>query len=75
MKLFYTDEFDLPLPEAHRFPMSKYRRLRNHLQVSSWTNECEFLVPPAATNAELSLVHTPDYSTMILPHSLTIPTT
>ena len=28
MKAFYSDHFVLPLPEGHRFPMSKYARLR-----------------------------------------------
>ena len=28
MEIFYSDTFELPLPEQHRFPMSKYRLLR-----------------------------------------------
>lgn len=31
MKLFYTDIFELPLPDKHRFPMSKYRLLRERI--------------------------------------------
>ena len=34
MKLYYTDHFELPLPEEHRFPMDKYRRLRRHVAAS-----------------------------------------
>ena len=29
MDAFYADHFVLPLPEGHRFPMSKYRLLRD----------------------------------------------
>ena len=28
MKAYYSDRFVLPLPDGHRFPMSKYRLLR-----------------------------------------------
>ena len=31
MKAFYSDHFVLPLPPGHRFPMQKYRRLRERL--------------------------------------------
>src|SRR5918997_1898070 len=30
MKVFYSDQFVLPLPEGHRFPMVKYSMLRAH---------------------------------------------
>ena len=31
MQAFYCDQFVLPLPEGHRFPMAKYRMLRDIL--------------------------------------------
>lgn len=31
MRLFYCDQFEIPLPEGHKFPMSKYRLLRERL--------------------------------------------
>ena len=31
MKAFYADQFVLPLPPGHRFPMAKYRLLRDRL--------------------------------------------
>jgi acetoin utilization deacetylase AcuC-like enzyme len=61
MKLFYCDEFVLPLPPGHRFPMDKYRLLREHLQASGAYQEDDFLTPPAATFAELTRAHAPDY--------------
>ena len=32
MKAFYTDEFVLPLPPGHRFPMEKYGLVRKLLE-------------------------------------------
>ena len=31
MKAFYSDTFVLPLPPDHRFPMAKYRLLRERV--------------------------------------------
>lgn len=61
MKLFYCDEFVLPLPPGHRFPMDKYRLLRERLQASGVFQEDDFLTPAAATFAELTRAHAPDY--------------
>lgn len=61
MKLFYCDEFVLPLPAHHRFPMSKYRLLRERLAASVDFSAADFHVPPAATFAELTSAHAPDY--------------
>jgi acetoin utilization deacetylase AcuC-like enzyme len=61
MKLFYCDEFVLPLPAGHRFPMEKYRLLREHLAASGRFDAADFVVPPAATFAELAGAHAPDY--------------
>jgi acetoin utilization deacetylase AcuC-like enzyme len=61
MKLFYCDEFVLPLPPGHRFPMEKYRLLRERLQASGEFLDDDFLTPPAATFAELTRAHAPDY--------------
>ncbi len=61
MKLFYCDEFVLPLPPGHRFPMDKYRLLRERLQMSGLFQPDDFLTPLAATFAELTRAHAPDY--------------
>lgn len=58
MKAFYTDIFVLPLPEGHRFPMAKYALLRQ--QVAA-LGTIDLHIPPAATDAELVRVHTPEY--------------
>jgi len=61
VKLFYADEFVLPLPVGHRFPMEKYRLLRERLVASNNFLPTDFCVPPEATFAELSRAHAPDY--------------
>lgn len=58
MKLFYTDEFELPLPATHQFPMSKYRLLRERVAASDQLPGCPLLVPEAATDEQLRRVHT-----------------
>ena len=59
MKLFYSDTFELPLPDTHRFPMAKYRLLRE--RIASSTLDVELLIPPAATDDQLLLVHSREY--------------
>jgi len=61
MKLFYTDHFDLPLPEGHRFPMAKYRRLRQSIVDNPLHDGDTLLVPPAASVDQLCLAHETDY--------------
>ena len=61
MKLFYCDEFVLPLPPGHRFPMEKYRLLRERLRSSGEFLDDDFQTPPAVTFAELTRAHAPDY--------------
>jgi acetoin utilization deacetylase AcuC-like enzyme len=61
MKIFYTDHFVLPLPEGHRFPMAKYRRLRDRVTEAGIVPPHELVEPQAATEAQLLLVHDPAY--------------
>jgi len=61
MKLYYADHFVLPLPPGHRFPMEKYRMLRERLAASSAFSADDFFVPSAATFTELTRAHAPDY--------------
>lgn len=59
IEAFYTDEFVLPLPQGHRFPMEKYRILRDKVDLS----DCfiKLSVPYAATLGQLALAHCPHY--------------
>lgn len=55
---YSTDLFVLPLPEGHRFPMEKYRLLRESIE--AWP-EIRLHEPPAATDQQLYLAHSPHY--------------
>jgi acetoin utilization deacetylase AcuC-like enzyme len=59
LKAFYADQFVLPLPEGHRFPMGKYRQLRDWL--TQHLPSVQLLEAPAATDGQLALCHTPAY--------------
>lgn len=59
MRAFYSDQFVLPLPEGHRFPMVKYRLLRD--QIAAHLPQVHLDQAPCATDGELALAHTPGY--------------
>jgi acetoin utilization deacetylase AcuC-like enzyme len=61
MKAFYCHHFVLPLPEGHRFPMSKYARLHERVTALAPVLGIELLEPRAATDAELQRVHAAHY--------------
>jgi len=61
MKAFYCHHFVLPLPDGHRFPMSKYRRLHERVAALAPALGIELLEPRAATDAELGRVHDAGY--------------
>jgi len=61
MKAFYNDIFVLPLPDGHRFPMSKYRLLREHLIRENILPEANFIIPDAATDEEILRCHSAEY--------------
>ena len=59
MQVFYADQFVLPLPPGHRFPMQKYRLLRDRLAAELPGIALQRAEP--ATEGQLALVHTPAY--------------
>ena len=61
MKLFYTDQFVLPLPDGHTFPMAKYRLLRERAVASGLLRPGELVEPPPATDDQLLLAHDGEY--------------
>lgn len=58
MQVYYATQFVLPLPEGHRFPMEKYRMLRDELAQMKHIHLCE---AEPAQDHELTLVHTAHY--------------
>lgn len=67
MKAFYTDHFVLPLPEGHRFPMAKYRMVREQVGDLPGLNLIE---APPATDTQLLLAHDPVYVQRVITGTL-----
>ena len=61
MKAFYSDTFVLPLPEHHRFPMAKYRLLRERLVDEGILSAGDLHVPDPVSWDDLLLVHDAAY--------------
>ena len=54
ISLFYTDQFVLPLPKGHRFPMEKYTLLRKSVEQFA---QVQLLEAPLASRDQIALVH------------------
>jgi acetoin utilization deacetylase AcuC-like enzyme len=61
MKIFATDQFVLPLPPGHTFPVRKYALLRKRVEEEDLAWPDSLVVPHAATDEELAAVHDPEY--------------
>lgn len=68
MKAFYSDHFVLPLPDGHRFPMEKYRLVREG--VANTVAGIEFREAPAVSDGVLALAHHPRYIEQVSTGSL-----
>ncbi len=71
MKVFYSDHLVLPLPEGHRFPMTKYSTLRERVAGSSICGPGELREPEAVTDEEILRAHSPDYLRRVVSGTLT----
>lgn len=61
MHVFYSDPFTFPLPPEHRFPLAKYRLLRERIERWPAATGVQLLLAPRAGRDELLLVHTAGY--------------
>jgi acetoin utilization deacetylase AcuC-like enzyme len=61
VKIFFTDQFVLPLPQGHRFPMEKYALLRRCVVEAGLAGAGGLCVPHAATDGEIERAHAPEY--------------
>jgi acetoin utilization deacetylase AcuC-like enzyme len=71
MKVFYSDHFVLPLPEGHRFPMSKYSLLRERVAADGVCGPAELREPRAVTDEEILRAHAPGYLERVASGELT----
>lgn len=61
MRAYYSDIFDFPLPDGHRFPIQKYSLLRERILATKLIEDLELLVAPAVSEDEILRVHTSEY--------------
>ena len=58
--LYYTDHHEIVLPPGHKFPMPKYRMVRETLQRTDGARLC-FEPAPLASTSVIELAHDPEY--------------
>lgn len=68
MKAYYSDRFVLPLPPGDRFPMQKYRMLRERVEAE--LPDVELEEAPIAADSDLQRVHAADYVARVATGSL-----
>jgi acetoin utilization deacetylase AcuC-like enzyme len=61
MQVFYADIYVLPLPPEHRFPIEKYRLVREELLRQNVLHASELHLPQPATLDQIKLAHSADY--------------
>ena len=71
MKVFYSDQFVLPLPERHRFPMKKYSMLRERVEREGLCGPVELCVPHPVTDEEILRAHERAYLERVVYGKLT----
>ena len=57
LPLVFHDDYSPPLPPGHRFPMEKFRLLRDHLVDSGLTTDAQILRPELCATDVLALAH------------------
>jgi acetoin utilization deacetylase AcuC-like enzyme len=67
LKAFYADHYVLPLPAGHRFPMEKYKKLRD---LVSQLEGVELVNAPAVTDTQILYAHDASYLIKVLQGTL-----
>src|SRR4051794_39541567 len=71
VRAFFCDTYAVPLPPGHRFPMPKYRLLRERLVATGVLARAELEEADLIDRASLLLAHTPHYVETVFSGSLT----
>jgi len=74
MDVFYSDHYTIELPENSRFPMSKYRMLRDFLIQEKIISPEELRESPLASRELLLLAHTKEYVDSMLDGTVDVKT-
>lgn len=61
MRAYYSDTYTFPLPEGHRFPIAKYRRLRERALAEGVLQPEEVHLAPAISDEAILRAHSADY--------------
>jgi acetoin utilization deacetylase AcuC-like enzyme len=61
LSLWSSAKYVFPLPDGHRFPVSKYALLRERVIAEGIVSASDVHDPDAASDDDLLLVHTPEY--------------
>ena len=61
LPLIYHDDYSPPFPDGHRFPMEKFRLLRDHLVACGLVRDEDLLRPAICPADILALCHCPAY--------------
>lgn len=61
MTVFYSDTYTIPLPDGHKFPMAKYRMIRDELLHQGILSPEELRESPIFPAQELTLAHDERY--------------
>ena len=61
LKTYYSDQFILPLPPDHRFPIDKYTRLRQTILEQGIVTAQDLRIPEPASLEQIGFAHHYDY--------------
>lgn len=61
MKVFYSDNYEVPLPQGHKFPMEKYRLVRERLLAEKILFPDELFEPELPSREIITLAHSKEY--------------
>ncbi len=67
---YYSDQFPIPLPPDHRFPIDKYRLLRQMILAEQIIPEHDLQVADPAAEDQICLAHDPKYVDKVFNGSL-----
>jgi len=70
VRIFSSDRFVLPLPAGHRFPMQKYRLLRERVEQAGLADPDGLQEPPAARDEEILRAHDAAYLARVVTGAL-----
>lgn len=70
MQVYYSDTFEIPLPPGHRFPMPKFRMLREQLTTHPQATQFRYAESPRAAVSDIERAHDAGYVAAVLAGTL-----